>query len=156
MLSKEQVRREEENLREEVRHLPDYKKKVFYRLLEKKIKDPDTYAVANWFFLIGVHHFYLGRWLQGLLVIAVFFASIPMLFYHGLGAIPLLLVIGSEIYALVRSETIVQDYNNSVASDILTKLKNDDYQGLRKYYSRSRREADDTAGERRPQLAASD
>ena len=155
MLSRKQVLKDEENLRQEVRALPDYKKKVFYRLLEKKIKDPDTYAVANWFFLIGIHHFYLGRWLHGLLVIAVFFASIPLLFVHGIGAIPLLAVIGSEIYALVRSETIVQDYNNMMARDILSKLQNDDYQGLRRYYGRRKPDGEQALGAR-TQLAASE
>ncbi|EPC4056220.1 hypothetical protein ACRZPB_004622, partial [Vibrio parahaemolyticus] len=31
--------------------LPETQKKEFYKLQSKKLKDPDTYATLNWFFL---------------------------------------------------------------------------------------------------------
>ena len=61
MLDKNAVDNEEEALRSEINHLPDELRAQFYNEVKNKIKDPDTYAALNWFFICGLHHFYLGK-----------------------------------------------------------------------------------------------
>jgi len=55
--------------------LPDAQRAEFYRKSGKKIRDPDTYAALNWFFVIGLHHFYLRRWLRGWLNVGLIVIS---------------------------------------------------------------------------------
>ncbi len=116
MLNKQQVQQEEEALRLIIRDLPDDKRKQFYAIAKKKLKDPDTFAVLNYIFVTGLHHFYLGHWLRGILNFSVFIAGITLivigLWKIGLGIIALISLF--EIYALFRSQLIVQDYNNQV------------------------------------------
>ena len=61
MLKKQLVKDEEEQIRNMVQSLPDNKKKLFYELNERKLKDPDTYAILVWLVGTGLHYFYLGR-----------------------------------------------------------------------------------------------
>ena len=55
MLSMDELKQEEDAIRKEITALPDAKRKEYYRLEDKRIKDPDTYAVLNYFFLAGLH-----------------------------------------------------------------------------------------------------
>jgi four helix bundle protein len=64
-LDKERVADTADALRVKVLELSEDDRRSFYRLVKKKIKDPDTYAVLNWLVLTGLHHFYLGQWLRG-------------------------------------------------------------------------------------------
>jgi len=50
MLKQEEVEREEERLRALARELSDEDRKAFFEAFSKRVKDPDTYAVLNWFF----------------------------------------------------------------------------------------------------------
>jgi hypothetical protein len=65
VLDKATVEAQEEHLSELASQLPDPQRREFYQALSRKLKDPDTYAALNWFFLPGLHHFYLGRWWWG-------------------------------------------------------------------------------------------
>ena len=42
---------EEDRLREKLRALSDEQRKQYYRLERERLKDPDTYAVLNYFLL---------------------------------------------------------------------------------------------------------
>jgi len=121
MLKKEAVDREEEAIREAVNRLPDNQRKWVYAEAEKAIKDPDTYAVLNYLFLAGLHHFYLGRWVRGLVNLMVFLAGLICLILGGV-LIGILLIVGItviELYALFRSQTIVQQFNNDIMRELL-------------------------------------
>ena len=78
MLNKDQdeVRDEEEELRKEVANLSNIDRKKFYREAEKNVKDPDTYAVLNYLFLTGLHHFYLKKYQRGFINLAIFIVGI--------------------------------------------------------------------------------
>ena len=121
MLNKDAVEREEEALREAVNRLPDNQRKWVYAEAEKAIKDPDTYAVLNYLFLAGLHHFYLGRWGRGLVNLTVFLAGLICLIFGGvlLGIILIIGITVIELYALFRSQTIVQQYNNEIMRELL-------------------------------------
>ena len=72
MQSQEEIEKEENNLRNKIQELSDDNRKIFYSKIEKEIKDPDTYAVLNWLFIAGIHHYYLKKWLNGTINIVVF------------------------------------------------------------------------------------
>jgi len=120
MLSSEQVFEVEERLRKRVRELPDDKRLAFFKEAEQRLKDPDTYAALNYLFIAGLHHFYLGKWARGLLNITVFLAGAVMLFTP-LTIIGILLIAAItivELYALFKSQIIVQAHNNRLMEQI--------------------------------------
>jgi TM2 domain-containing membrane protein YozV len=126
MLNQEDVELREEELRLDIRELPDEKRKLFYERAEKELKDPDTFAVLNYLFIAGLHHFYLGRWLRGLSNLLVFSAGVYLMYLeqwrNGLIVIGIITVF--ELYALFRAQIIVKNYNNRVSTDILDSMEN--------------------------------
>ena len=124
MISQEEVINEEERLRGLVRALPDDKRYLFYRETEKQLKDPDTYATLNYLFIAGLHHFYLGKWVRGIVNISVFLVGLIMLFTP-LAIIGLLFIVTIsiiELYALFKSQVIVQAHNNTVMNRIYREI----------------------------------
>lgn len=124
MLSSAAVQETEETIRQQVREWPDEKRLRFYTEVEKKLKDPDTYATLNYIFIAGLHHFYIGRWLYGLVNIAVFWLGVLLLFTDPLW-LGILLIAGVtllELYELFRSQLIVQQYNNQVMQETYQSL----------------------------------
>ncbi|GLQ32727.1 TM2 domain-containing protein [Litoribrevibacter albus] len=121
MLKKDILEEQQEQLRRQVRELSDSQRASYYRLSEKVIKDPDTYATLNFIFIAGLHHFYLGKWGLGLLNILVFGSGIALLWF-GLIEVGVALLIGIsvfELYELFRSQAIVLDHNNKVGQRVL-------------------------------------
>lgn len=116
---------EEERIRAEVRQLEGDQRSRFYREFEEQVKDPDTYAVLNYLFISGLHHFYLGRWLRGAINLSLFVIAVAFLLNQqwliGLGIIAAVSIV--ELYALFRSQLIVQDFNNRLMRSILAKIK---------------------------------
>jgi TM2 domain-containing membrane protein YozV len=113
----------EEALRERLRALSDDQRRRFYQTYRPRLRDPDTYAVLNWFFVTGLHHFYLGRIGAGLLNLLLMLSGIVLLFgapLIGLGLI--LLVLVAELPALFRSQTVVADHNVRVGEETLAEL----------------------------------
>lgn len=125
MLNQAEVDAREEELRLAIRDLPDEKRKAFYKRAEHELKDPDTFAVLNYLFIAGLHHFYLGRWLRGLINLAVFGGSIYLMvlgqWKNGFILFGIITVL--ELYALFRSQIIVKNYNNKTSSEILAPLQ---------------------------------
>lgn len=121
MLKQEEVEAEEESLRKAIRELSEDRRAEFYRQAGKAVKDPDTYAALNWFFIAGLHHFYLGRWQLGLLDLGALIIAIGC-FSAGLiwAGVALLVVVYSwELWQLFRSQIIVQDWNNRLYRRLL-------------------------------------
>ncbi|MGO3296966.1 TM2 domain-containing protein [Marinobacter sp.] len=121
MLKQEEVDAEEESLRKAIRELSEERRAEFYRQAGKSVKDPDTYAALNWFFVAGLHHFYLGRWQWGLIDLGALFVAIGC-FLAGLiwpPVVLLLTVYSWELWQLFRSQVIVQDWNNRLYRDLL-------------------------------------
>lgn len=79
-LNAAEVARQEEDLRLRARELPDQARKLYFERVKKEIKDPDTYAVLNWFFVTGLHHMYLGDFVRGTINLALMVWAIIMLF----------------------------------------------------------------------------
>ncbi|SES71857.1 hypothetical protein SAMN05216326_102137 [Nitrosomonas marina] len=123
-LSEQDVLDEEERLRKYVRALPDDKRFAFHQQAEKQLKDPDTYATLNYIFIAGLHHFYLGKWIRGLLNISIFITGIIMLFTPLVlvGILIMVFISAIELYALFRSQVIVQAHNNAIMEKIYRKI----------------------------------
>jgi len=125
MLHREEVEAREEGLRLKVRELPDAERKAFYIRAEKRLKDPDTYAVLNYLFIAGLHHFYLGRWFRGLINLTVFGGGAALIvlgqWQAGLAIIVAITVL--ELYALFRAQVIVQAFNNRVMEQALEHIQ---------------------------------
>ncbi len=124
MLQQERVDEQEEALREKVRGLSEEQRKAYFKAFNKRLKDPDTYASLNYFFITGLHHFYLGKWLAGLFDLGVFVLGVVLivvgLWPFGVGLIVLMSIL--ELWALFRAQVIVQDYNNRQSEQILQEL----------------------------------
>ena len=121
MLKKDILKEQEEQLRRQIRELPDDARATYFKQVEKRVKDPDTYATLNYIFIAGLHHFYLGKWGLGLMNILVFWGGVALI-YLGFTEIGIALLIGIfafELYELFRSEAIVMDHNNKVGQDVL-------------------------------------
>ncbi len=120
-LNAEAVREHEESLRERVRGLPDEVRKAYFAEYKRQMKDPDTYAVLNWFFLAGLHHMYLGRYARGALNLIVLLIGVALFFtpVAPLGFACIVVILASELMALFRAETVVMHHNNMLAEDLL-------------------------------------
>lgn len=128
MKSQEAIREDEERIRQLVRALPDDKRLQFFKQAEQELKDPDTYAVLNYLFIAGLHHFYLGKPLRGTINLCLFITGTVMLF-TGLAGAGLLLIIAItvvELRDLFNSQSVVQDYNNEVMEKIYHAVSQDE------------------------------
>ena len=126
MLNKEIVSEQQEQIRRQVRELSDEKRKLYYRIFEKRVKDPDTYATLNYIFIAGLHHFYIGKWQLGLLNITAFGGGIALI-VAGFVEIGIAAIIGIalfELYELFRSQVIIQAHNNQISLTALTEIQN--------------------------------
>ncbi|MFT4862125.1 MAG: TM2 domain-containing membrane protein YozV [Pseudohongiellaceae bacterium] len=119
-LRQESVNADDEKLRSAVRALTDPQRAEFFKQYNKALKDPDTFAVLNWFFLAGLHHFYLGRFIRGSLNLLIMALGIVLLFSTPtIGSVLIAGIILIEIPALFRSQIIVENYNTNLGRRIL-------------------------------------
>ena len=120
-MSAEQLQRQEDRLRDEIGDLPAPLRKHYYQLEQKSLKDPDTYAVLNYFFVCGLHHFYLNKPLFGFLNLIVML--IGVIFWEMFGWVLVLIVIAVELPQLFRSQNIVKKYNLDVMQRTLNEVR---------------------------------
>lgn len=123
-LSSAEVAEHEEEIRLRVRELADEDRKYYFQIFKSEMKDPDTYAVLNWFFIAGLHHMYLGHWLRGCLNLGILLAGLVMMATPflpiGIAMITILLIV--ELMALFRSQTVVAHHNNMLGEQILAEI----------------------------------
>lgn len=124
MLNAAVVEEQQDQIRRQIREMSDEQRRTFYTLSEKKIKDPDTYATLNYIFIAGLHHFYLGKWLLGLINITVFWGGVACIFmkYIDLGIALIVGIALFELFELFRSQALVQHHNNLISQEILSQI----------------------------------
>lgn len=108
---------QEDALRSQVTRLEPSQRQYYYDIESQRIKDPDTYAALNYIIVGGLHHFYLGKWLYGLLNMMAMSCGV-LTFALG-GWILVVLVLLMELPQLLRAQTIVQQHNNQVMAESL-------------------------------------
>jgi len=125
MLSQIKVDEYEEQLRKDIQQLSEEDRKLFYKTVKNEIKDPDTYAALNWFFITGIHHFYLGKWVAGLIDLFSFIIGIMIMIYGYpfVGIAFIVFVSLLELWALFRAQIIVQDWNNRIQRSVLQDIQ---------------------------------
>ena len=128
-LKPEEVEQKEDELRSEISALNEEHRKSFYKSFSNNLKDPDTYAVLNFFFITGLHHFYLGNHIQGAINLSGLLAGVILMLggIDGpwvLGLSIIILIILIELPALFRSQIIVKNYNNLLSEQTLKTTKN--------------------------------
>ncbi|CAH9053946.1 hypothetical protein PSECIP111951_00926 [Pseudoalteromonas holothuriae] len=115
------LRAREEALRDDVSSLSKDARKRYYQLEQKLVKDPDTYAVLNYFFAAGLHHFYLGKMLRGFINLILMLIGLATFAIGGWVLIVLVFLI--ELPQLFRSQKIVRKHNIKVMEDVIHELK---------------------------------
>ncbi|GAJ78978.1 membrane protein [Vibrio sp. JCM 18905] len=120
----EQLEYNEELLRKQVKLLPEAQKKEFYEQQSKKLKDPDTYATLNWFFLGGFHHCYLGKYGLFILELALLTISvIGLILGHSSALIILSLLVIYELPQLFFSQKIARQHNYQLSCEIFNNVR---------------------------------
>ncbi len=124
-MTEEALRQEEEKLRAQIAKLTAEQKKTYYALEVAQVKDPDTYAVLNWAFVAGLHHFYLGRWQRGLFNLVLMLIGAVLYFtalFSLIGGLMILLVFMIELPQLFNSQKIIHCYNNQLMRTLLKQV----------------------------------
>lgn len=124
MLNAALVEEQQDQIRRQIREMPDDLRRTYYKLAEKKIKDPDTYAALNYIFIAGLHHFYLGKWSLGIINIVVFWGGVAciLLKFIEVGIALIIGIILFELFELFRSQILVQHHNNLISQEIISTL----------------------------------
>lgn len=120
----EQLEKNEELLRSQVKSLPESQKKEFYERQSKKLKDPDTYATLNWFFLGGLHHCYLGKY--GLFIVEFSLLTISIIglvLGHSSAFIILASLVLYELPQLFFSQKIARQHNYNLSCEIFNDVR---------------------------------
>ena len=114
------LREQEEVLRNKAAQLDPELRKQYHQLEEQLVKDPDTYAVLNYFFAAGLHHFYLGEIARGVANLVLMLIGLALIPYHGWVLIVFVCLI--ELPQLFNSQKIVRQYNIDVMRETLDEL----------------------------------
>ncbi|GAD78414.1 hypothetical protein [Vibrio ezurae] len=121
--SLEKLEHKEEQLRLLVAKLSDSRRKSYFQRQSKQLKDPDTYACLNWFFLFGIHHCYLKRY--GLFLaelLGSIFALLGFLLGETWGIWFFIALFLFELPQLFFSQRIARNYNYKVSYQIYRDL----------------------------------
>lgn len=120
----EQLEKQEELLRSQVNSLPEHQKKEFYERQSKSLKDPDTYATLNWFFLGGFHHCYLGKYaLFALELILLIVSIVGFVLGHPSAFLILALLVIYELPQLFFSQKTARQHNYQLSCEIFNEVR---------------------------------
>ncbi len=125
MFSEKELNLEETELREQIRNLPAGQRERYEDLERRRRKDPAFYLRLNWLFPVGVHHFYLQRWVRGavnlsLTAIALYLIIGPAPPLYGI--LVLVAVVLVEIPQLLNARHLVRAFNNRVMHHCLRRV----------------------------------
>ncbi len=125
----EQLEKNEELLRKQVNSLTEAQKKEFYQIQSTKLKDPDTYATLNWFFIGGLHHCYLGHYALFAIELLMLVVSLVGFFLGNPSSLfILLMVIIYELPQLFFSQKIARQYNYKLSCEIFNQVRKSKHQ----------------------------
>ncbi|MCL1062152.1 TM2 domain-containing protein [Shewanella benthica] len=124
-MSRKTLVAQEEVIRLKVRQLSPEQRKNYHKHELEYLKDPDTYAVLNWCFIAGFHHFYLGKLVRGTVNLSLFILGLILLFtiespWFGLSVYALVFLL--ELPQLLNAQNIIHQHNNQVMQSCLTKV----------------------------------
>jgi len=120
-----ELREEDEQLRVQISELTIPQKRHYYALAAEKVKNPDTYAALNWIFLVGLHHFYLGKWQRGCINLTLILLGISLFFSNTLPVLGIIFIALStfiELPQLFNSQKIIYSYNIQLMKTLLKQV----------------------------------
>lgn len=126
MFSGKALNLEENELREQIRALPEETRRRYLALESRALKNSRRYQWLNLLFFTGVNHFYLQRWLRGLLNLSVCAAGIGLLLTEGLalyGALMLFTLLIAEIPQMLNARHLVHSCNNRIMQRCLNRAR---------------------------------
>ncbi|MDP1930942.1 MAG: TM2 domain-containing protein [Gammaproteobacteria bacterium] len=126
MFSEKELNLEETDLREQVALLSESQRRQYDGLVKAALKSPSTYALLNWFFLLGLHHFYLHRWLRGVINLALSLAGLYLIVVDDsriYGGSLLLAIAIIEVPQLLNYEHLVHAFNIRVMRQCLKRAR---------------------------------
>lgn len=125
MFSEKELNLDETELREQVLLLSEAQREAYRQCEQAALKRPATYAALNTLFFLGAHHFYLRRWLRGLinLALGIMAASVLLRGQALYGFAVLLALAIVEIPQLLNYEHLVHAYNNNSMRQCLIRIK---------------------------------
>jgi TM2 domain-containing membrane protein YozV len=125
MFSEKELNIDETELREQVTLLPEAKREAYRQCELAARKRASTYAALNTLFFLGAHHFYLRRWLRGLIGLSLGVTAASLLVSGQLlyGCAILLALAIIEIPQLLNYEHLVHAYNNNSMRQCLIRVK---------------------------------
>lgn len=125
MFSEKELNLDETELREQVLLLPQAQREAYDRCEQMALKRPADYAVLNVLFFLGAHHFYLRRWLRGLINLALGVTAASLLLsgqvLYGFAILLAMAIV--EIPQLLNYEHLVHAYNNNSMRQCLIRVK---------------------------------
>lgn len=125
MFSEKELNLEETELREQVSLLTPAQREKYLQMEQSLRKNPGRYAALNWFFLLGLHHFYLRRWPRGILDLLLSSIAVYVLFATdspAYGGALLLAVAIIEVPQLLNYEHLVHSHNNQMMRRCLRRI----------------------------------
>lgn len=116
---------QEDAVRARASALPADKRRRFHDRRDRAARDPDTHSALNWSLGVGLHHFYMGDHLRGVVTLAVTALALIALAsaLWPLGALALLAVAALELRELVFARRICRARNLAHARGILDELE---------------------------------
>lgn len=108
---------------EQINQLPTESKQKYYRTIRGALKDPDTYAVLNYCFICGLHHFYLNKPLFGIINLSAMLLGILLWQYYGF--VLILLIAAIELPQLFKAQYIVAKYNQDLMQETLEQVQHE-------------------------------
>lgn len=126
MFSEKELNLEEHEIREVVRTLPASSQFRYHELEVRLLKRPSTYKALNWLFPLGVHHFYLGRWIRGLITLSLSVAGVLVIIIMQMTAYGLMLLLATvliEIPQLLNARLLVHSRNNRIMAACLKQVQ---------------------------------
>jgi len=120
-MNMQQVKHKEDKLKKQIAELTPEQQKHYFFLEQERLKKPGTYGVLKYFFLGGLHHFYLGKTLFGM--INLIMTMIGIVFIQSFGWILFVFILIAELPKLFKGPVVVQKYNNKVMATILDEVK---------------------------------
>lgn len=126
MFSEKALNLEENELREQIRALPDETRRRYLALESRALKSARRYQWLNLLFFVGLNHFYLHRWLRGLLNLLVFVGGISLLLTEELamyGSLVLATLLIVEIPQMLNARHLVHSCNNRIMQRCLNRAR---------------------------------
>ncbi len=125
MFSEKELNLEATELRDRVSNLDAGQRARYDELVQDLLKDPAMYLKLNWLFWAGAHHFYLHRWVRGLLNLALSLTGLYLILSFTnllIGLLALLAVVIIEIPQLMNARHLVHAFNNRVIQRCLQRV----------------------------------